>query len=156
MTRKDIQFIAICVGAIALVLIAAHLLWPRPPAEPAPEAGGDIIICRGPWVRVSEYAYLASVNSEVFHKPNCTWAKKIKEKNLICFKSREDAAQTGRKPCKVCRPDPSTALRSAQDDNEGQCDLPFTIDYLRLRGNASAAVGMTERWWARPTLLKPS
>jgi hypothetical protein len=28
MTRKDIQFIAICIGATALVVIAAHLLWP--------------------------------------------------------------------------------------------------------------------------------
>ena len=27
----------------------------------------------------------------------------------------------------------------------GQFDLPFTIDYLRLRGNASGAVGMTVR-----------
>lgn len=96
MTRKDIQFIAICVGAAALVVIAAHLVWP-PEAQTvhfdyiqAPQ--GDV--------------YVASVNSEVFHKPDCRWANlyKIKPYNLTGFKSREDAVESGRRPCKVCKP----------------------------------------------------
>lgn len=95
MTRKDIQFIAICVGAVALVVIAAHLVWP--PAEPVPEVSIS-------QAEVAEYAYVASVNSEVFHKPTCRWVKKISPHNLTGFKSREDAVNSGRRSCKVCKP----------------------------------------------------
>jgi len=86
MTRKDIQFIGICVGAAAVVVIAAYLVW-----SPAP-------------TQVAEYAYVASINSEVFHQPDCTWVKKISPRNLVTFKSREDAINSGRRPCKVCGP----------------------------------------------------
>jgi len=95
MTRKDIQFIAICVGVAALVVIAAHLLWP--PAKTTPE----VQISRED---VAEYAYIASVNSEVFHQPNCRYAQRIKSKNLAGFKSREEAINSGRRPCEVCNP----------------------------------------------------
>jgi hypothetical protein len=33
LTRKDIQFIAICIVAAALVVIAAHFLWPPGESE---------------------------------------------------------------------------------------------------------------------------
>lgn len=95
MARKDIQFIAICVGAAALVVIAAHLLWP--PAEPIPEVSIS-------QTEVAEYAYVASVNSEVFHQPNCRHAQRIKPKNLVGFESREDVVNSGRRSCKVCKP----------------------------------------------------
>jgi hypothetical protein len=95
MTRKDIQFIAICVGAAALVVIAAHLLWPpRTAREGVPTSQAQ----------AAEYAYVASVNSEVFHQPNCKWAKKISPQNLVGFKTREEAIKSGRKPCRVCKP----------------------------------------------------
>ncbi len=95
MTRKDIQFIAICVGAAALVVIAAQFVWPpKAVMEGVPITQTQVV----------EYAYVASVNSKVFHKPNCKWAKKIKEKNLVGFKSREDAVNSGKRPCKVCKP----------------------------------------------------
>ena len=95
LTRKDIQFIAICVGAAALVVISAHLLWP--PAKHVPEA-------QVTQAQVAEYAYVASVNSEVFHQPNCKWAKKISPRNLVGFKTREDAIKSGHRPCKMCKP----------------------------------------------------
>lgn len=95
MTRKDIQYIAVCVGAAALVVIAAHLLWPpRTARESVPISQAQ----------VGEYAYVASANSEVFHRPACKWAKKISPRNLVGFKSREDAINSGRRPCKVCEP----------------------------------------------------
>ena len=34
--------------------------------------------------------YVASKNSKIYHEPHCKWAKKIKEENLICFKSIEE------------------------------------------------------------------
>jgi hypothetical protein len=95
MTRKDIQFIFICVGAVALVVITAHLLWPPRTARE------DVPISQA---QVAEYAYVASAQREVFHRSNCEWAKKISPHNLVGFKSREDAINSGRRPCKVCKP----------------------------------------------------
>jgi len=48
--------------------------------------------------------YVASKYSEVFHRPDCEWAKKIRPDNLIIFKTREEAIKSGRRPCKVCNP----------------------------------------------------
>ncbi len=48
--------------------------------------------------------YVASKKSDVFHYPDCIWAKKISPYNLIKFPTREDALNSGRRPCKVCNP----------------------------------------------------
>jgi phosphatidylserine/phosphatidylglycerophosphate/cardiolipin synthase-like enzyme len=48
--------------------------------------------------------FVASVNSEVFHKPDCKGAKKIASKNLLRYSSREQAVQDGKKPCAECKP----------------------------------------------------
>jgi len=55
-------------------------------------------------IQTKEWKYVASRNSKVFHRPDCKWAKKISPKNLIGFKSREDAVKSGRRPCRSCRP----------------------------------------------------
>jgi micrococcal nuclease len=73
------------------VLLGLALLWmpfasagtPRPDSEPY---------------------YVASVKAEPFHRPSCTWAKKIAPHNLQTFQSREDAIKAGHRPCKVCKP----------------------------------------------------
>ncbi len=52
----------------------------------------------------NKYAYVASKNSKVFHKPDCTWAKKIKSENLVRYNSRDEAVNAGRRPCKICNP----------------------------------------------------
>lgn len=48
--------------------------------------------------------YLASRNSEVFHRPDCGSVKKIAPHNLMRFETRPDAIKTGRRPCKGCNP----------------------------------------------------
>lgn len=53
---------------------------------------------------VAEYQYVASVLREPFHDPNCRWAKRINPENLIGFKTRQEALDSGRRPCKVCKP----------------------------------------------------
>ena len=53
---------------------------------------------------LAEYEYVASQNSEVFHKPDCRWAKKISSKNLVGYNSREDAIKAGKRPCRWCKP----------------------------------------------------
>ncbi len=52
----------------------------------------------------AEYQFVASKNSKVFHRPDCEWAQKIKQENLVRFKTREDAINSGRRPCKICKP----------------------------------------------------
>ena len=52
----------------------------------------------------AEYEYVASKNSEVFHKPDCSWAKRIKPENLIGYSSRDEAINAGKRPCRRCNP----------------------------------------------------
>lgn len=55
-------------------------------------------------VEVQEYKYAASKKSEVFHYIYCSYVKKIKQEELILFKTREEAIASGRRPCKKCKP----------------------------------------------------
>lgn len=49
-----------------------------------------------------ECVFVASKNSNKYHATNCTWAKRIKPENRICFSSKEEAAQSGRQPDATC------------------------------------------------------
>jgi len=51
-----------------------------------------------------ESKYVASINSEVFHKLDCSYVKRIKEENKIYFDTCEDARNSGRRPCLRCNP----------------------------------------------------
>ena len=53
---------------------------------------------------VAEYKYVASKNSQVFHKPECRWAQRIKPENLVGYNSRQEAIDAGKRPCKQCKP----------------------------------------------------
>ena len=48
--------------------------------------------------------YVASKNSEVFHRADCKSAAKISPKNLIHYATRDEAIRAGKRPCKECRP----------------------------------------------------
>lgn len=48
--------------------------------------------------------YVASVNGEKYHRPNCQYAKKILEKNRIYYESRDEAYAAGKTACSVCNP----------------------------------------------------
>ncbi len=49
-----------------------------------------------------ECALIASKNSTKFHLPNCKNATKIKDSNLVCFSSVEEAKLAGYEPAKCC------------------------------------------------------
>jgi hypothetical protein len=49
--------------------------------------------------------YVGSRNSKVYHRATCSHAKRIKEENLVWFKSVEEATRVGRTPCRSCSPD---------------------------------------------------
>jgi len=48
--------------------------------------------------------FAGSKTSKKYHNCDCTWAKKISQQNLVCFKSIEEAQNNGYIPCKVCKP----------------------------------------------------
>lgn len=54
-----------------------------------------------------EHKYVASKDSDVFHLPSCQWAKKISEANRIYFRTYQEAVDSGRRPCRVCKPEAS-------------------------------------------------
>lgn len=47
--------------------------------------------------------FVASKNSDKYHRCDCKWAKKIKKENLLCFKTKEEA-EKNHKPCSSCNP----------------------------------------------------
>jgi hypothetical protein len=52
----------------------------------------------------AKYKYIASKNSKVFHKSDCSWAKRIKPTNLVTYSTKDNAIQSGKRPCKQCKP----------------------------------------------------
>jgi hypothetical protein len=53
---------------------------------------------------VSAYPFIASRSSGVFHRPDCRWAQNISGDNRLGYKTREEAIQSGKRPCKSCKP----------------------------------------------------
>ena len=50
------------------------------------------------------HTYVGSANSNIYHYPSCTAAKKIKEGNQVWFSDVSKAKGAGYVPCKVCKP----------------------------------------------------
>lgn len=50
------------------------------------------------------YPFVASKSSGVFHRPDCRWAQNISGNNLVGYQTREEAVQSGKRPCKSCQP----------------------------------------------------
>ncbi|MDF0592845.1 Ada metal-binding domain-containing protein [Methanotrichaceae archaeon M04Ac] len=51
-----------------------------------------------------EYRYVGSKNSDKYHLPDCTSAKKIKDENRVYFSDVWEAREAGYSPCKACNP----------------------------------------------------
>jgi len=71
----------------------AHTVRPTPAAQ---------IDIAKPAEEPARVQYIANRNSDVFHHPQCRWATKIKERNVIHFRDKEEAIQMNYKPCKMC------------------------------------------------------
>lgn len=52
----------------------------------------------------AQYAFVSAKGSKIFHRPDCSSAKRIKPENIIGFQTREEAVAAGLAPCKVCKP----------------------------------------------------
>ena len=58
-----------------------------------------------------EFKYVASRDSDVFHKPNCSSAKRIKEENKVFYHTYKEAMDDGKRPCKQCDPEDRDDLK---------------------------------------------
>ncbi|MCK4387048.1 MAG: hypothetical protein KAV41_03140 [Candidatus Pacebacteria bacterium] len=65
---------------------------PRLPDRQAPQVG-----------LINGGKYVASKNSDKYHAPWCSGAKRIKEENKIWFNSKEEAEKAGYKPAGNCK-----------------------------------------------------
>ncbi len=80
------------------------------PSSKRPSDANDISIVLKEQVKpvakstAAKYGYVASKNSKVFHKPDCSSARRIKPENLIDYNSRAEAIKAGKRPCKICKP----------------------------------------------------
>ncbi|MDD5459889.1 MAG: Ada metal-binding domain-containing protein [Phycisphaerae bacterium] len=52
----------------------------------------------------TEFPFVASRSSRIYHKADCPSAKRITPTNLIRFKTKDEANQSGRRPCQRCKP----------------------------------------------------
>jgi hypothetical protein len=85
----------------------------RSPAAPPPREGegvlppsetGPVPIDSGGPAPTAAYPFVSSRNSQVFHRPDCRWAQNIASGNLVGYRSRDEAVQAGKRPCKTCEP----------------------------------------------------
>ena len=80
------------------------------PSSKRPSDANDISIVLKAQVKpvakstAAKYEYVASKNSKVFHKPDCSSARRIKPENLTDYNSRAEAIKAGKRPCKRCKP----------------------------------------------------
>ncbi|MBL7153947.1 MAG: hypothetical protein ISS79_09535 [Phycisphaerae bacterium] len=88
----------------------ANWIAANPPDKKGPDAGDVAAIgpnnaaSQPPDSQQAEYKYVASKNSTVFHLPGCSSAKRIAAKNRVGYKSRNEAINAGKRPCKLCKP----------------------------------------------------
>ena len=48
--------------------------------------------------------YVASRIREPFHRLSCRWANEILPSNAVYYETRDEAANDGHRPCKICNP----------------------------------------------------
>ncbi|MBN1457713.1 MAG: hypothetical protein JW912_07670 [Sedimentisphaerales bacterium] len=98
--------------SLAELLIEAGLARIKVPGEMPPKTLSQVetemvrpVITKQPKqeTKINE-TLVASKNSKVYHRASCSFAKRITPDNLVTFSSREQAEQTGRRPCKTCKP----------------------------------------------------
>jgi micrococcal nuclease len=58
---------------------------------------------RGLW-RDTQYGFVGSARSHIFHRLNCEYGVKIARDNRVEFKTRREALEAGYVPCKTCAP----------------------------------------------------
>lgn len=102
---------SICIARLrAGAILAANLVggaW-QAAGQPSLEtilARGDNGSAAGKTARATTgQAYVGSRHSNVFHSPDCRFAKQISQDNIVTFRSALEARRHSRRACKSCRP----------------------------------------------------
>lgn len=92
--------LVLCVIFFALALLFAF----RPAQAAAVPASQDHAITFAEWTRRQNREYVASVNSDKYHRLTCDYADNILEENRVYYKTPADAERDGKYACSVCRP----------------------------------------------------
>ena len=83
-----------------------HKLWIMVAVVCLALAVAGIVINHNRQFNYRHYGFVASKNSNVFHKPDCYWAKQISSDNLVTFRTYKDAKNSryhgNRVPCHIC------------------------------------------------------
>ena len=64
----------------------------------------DDAITFAEWTRRQNCEYVASVNSDKYHRLACDYVDNILEENMVYYKTPADAERDGKYACSVCRP----------------------------------------------------
>jgi methylphosphotriester-DNA--protein-cysteine methyltransferase len=91
------------VGFCLLLLAVTILLGACASYRPQPASEG-------------EYVCVVERGSDLFHRGDCVYARKIEDADKIFFRSYEDAIAAGNKPCKSCIP--------GDKDGSGEAAMP--------------------------------
>jgi len=51
-----------------------------------------------------EPEFVASKNASIFHRSECARTKGIRPQNFVGFETREEAMESGKTPCRICKP----------------------------------------------------
>lgn len=54
--------------------------------------------------KITSEFYIGNKKSKIFHNPKCSSVKRMRDENKVIFDSREEALNTGFRPCKRCNP----------------------------------------------------
>lgn len=72
-------------------------------AEPSPSSAAGAPLPVKPDAATA-VTYVASRTSKIFHRSDCSHAKRLKPETTLTFRTRREAEQNGRRPCKTCNP----------------------------------------------------
>ena len=90
-----------------IVETASQIVLEGDLGDPYPKGQGGVPPIAGaavPKAGACVGGYVASANSDKFHKVECLWAKKVNPQNRVLYETRELAIGANLTPCKNCHP----------------------------------------------------
>jgi methylphosphotriester-DNA--protein-cysteine methyltransferase len=63
-----------------------------------------LLVCAGTIKAMNTEMLVASSKSNRYHRQSCVYTSKISKKNLLFFKTPDQAIKAGYVPCRVCKP----------------------------------------------------
>lgn len=112
-SRPVQRFFASILGVSILVIgifimIGIITLFPSPSGggndSPVNKASAVLVEPGSKEAKKETGSFVASKNSDKFHRKSCQYVDQIYKGNIVYYKNRESAIAAGKSPCSVCRP----------------------------------------------------